>query len=181
MSSDHKLLTLGGGCFWCIEAIFKRLAGVIDVSSGYSGGDLKTATYEIVSSGKSKHAEVCQIKFDPREISELEILRVFFQIHDPTTVNRQGNDVGPQYRSIIFYRNDEQKQLAEKIITELNTSKAFASPIVTELEQFDSFFEAEDYHQDYYENNSTRNTYCSLVIKPKIDKFEKVFKSFIRK
>ena len=114
MSSDHKLLTLGGGCFWCIEAIFKRLAGVIDVSSGYSGGDLKTATYEIVSSGKSKHAEVCQIKFDPREISELEILRVFFQIHDPTTVNRQGNDVGPQYRSIIFYRNDEQKQLAEK-------------------------------------------------------------------
>ena len=111
----------------------------------------------------------------------MEILRVFFQIHDPTTVNRQGNDVGPQYRSIIFYRNDEQKQLAEKIITELNTSKAFASPIVTELEQFDSFFEAEDYHQDYYENNSTRNTYCSFVIKPKIDKFEKVFKSFIRK
>lgn len=172
--------TFGSGCFWCTEAVFERLKGVYSVRSGYSGGKKENPTYEEVCSGKTGHAEVIQIEYDPEEISYDEILEVFWKTHDPTTLNRQGADVGTQYRSVIFYHNNEQKEKAEKYKTELDKSGAWDKPIVTEIVQFEKFYKAEDYHQNYYEKNPYQG-YCSFVIAPKIEKFEKVFKDKLRK
>jgi methionine-S-sulfoxide reductase len=180
MSDNQKFMTLGGGCFWCIEAIFNRLEGVELVESGYCGGNSSNATYEEVKTGESGHAEVCHISFNPSIISEAEILSVFFKIHDPTTLNRQGNDVGTQYRSSIFYHDQNQKSLALKIIEEVDKSNSYSNPVVTSVEEFKNYVKAEDYHQNYYENNKTENQYCSLVVKPKIDKFEKAFSKFLK-
>lgn len=172
--------TFGAGCFWCTEAVFERLNGVLKVTSGYSGGNRVNPTYEEVTAKNTGHAEVTQIVYDPTVISFDELLEVFWQTHDPTTLNRQGADVGPQYRSVIFYHSDEQKQKAESYKTELNKSGAFSNPIVTEISPFKNFYSAEDYHQNFYMNNPNYG-YCSYVIKPKLDKFEKVFKDKLRK
>ena len=162
------------GCFWCSEAVFDRLKGVEKVTSGYSGGHVKNPTYEQVSTGQTGHAESVQITFDPAQISYAQLLEVFFKTHDPTTLDRQGNDVGTQYRSVIFYHNDEQRKLAEEYKHKLNAAKAFHGPIVTEITAFQEFFPAEDYHQDYYRLHG-RQPYCQMVIRPKIIKLEKVF------
>jgi len=172
--------TLGSGCFWCTEAIFENLKGVHLVVSGYAGGQVLNPTYEDVCSGTSGHAEVTQITYDPNVITYDELLEVFWKTHDPTTLNKQGNDVGPQYRSVIFYHNEEQKRLAEKYKDELNKSGAWDKPIVTEISPFTNFFSAEDYHQDYYTNNSNQG-YCAFVIAPKLEKFRKVFKDKLKK
>ncbi len=166
--------TFGAGCFWCVEAIFQRLKGVEDVKSGYMGGKIKNPTYREVCSGLTGHAEVIQIKYNPEIITYRELLEVFFQIHDPTTLNRQGADVGTQYRSVIFYHNDAQKELAEKIKKELNDNKVFDNPVVTEISPASTFYVAEDYHQNYYNQNGSE-PYCSFVIQPKLEKFKKVF------
>ena len=171
--------TLGTGCFWCTEAVFQQLKGVLKVTSGYSGGAEVNPTYKDVSTGTTGHAEVIQIVFDPAEISFDELLEVFWQTHDPTTLNRQGNDVGPQYRSAIFYHDAEQKSKAEKYKKELNESGAWDKPIVTEISPYTAFYKAEDYHQDYYNNNGSQ-PYCYYVIRPKLEKFQKVFKSKLR-
>lgn len=171
--------TFGTGCFWCTEAIFQQLKGVLKATSGYSGGKVVNPTYKEVSTGNTGHAEVIEVIFDPAEITYDELLEVFWQTHDPTTLNRQGNDVGPQYRSVIFYHNDEQKEKAEKYKKELNESGAFDKPIVTEISPYTAFYKAEDYHQDYYNNNGSQ-PYCYYVIRPKLEKFEKVFKNKIR-
>lgn len=175
-----QIATFGTGCFWCSEAIFERLNGVVKVESGYSGGKVENPTYEEVCSGTTGHAEVIQITYNPSVISFDELLEVFWKTHDPTTLNRQGNDVGTQYRSVIFYHNDEQKQLAEKYRTELDKSGAWENPVVTEISPFTNFYSAEKYHQDYYENNSNQG-YCAFVIAPKVEKFEKVFKNKLKK
>lgn len=167
--------TLGSGCFWCTEAVFQQLKGVTSVKSGYSGGHVKNPSYEQVCTGTTGHAEVCQIEFDPSQISFEEILEVFFSTHDPTTLNRQGNDYGSQYRSVIFYCNDEQKEIAEKTKRELDSSGKFKNPIVTEITAFDAFYPAEDYHRNFFKNNPNQN-YCRYVIAPKLNKFEKTFK-----
>ena len=167
---DHNLIaTLAGGCFWCLEAVFKELKGIELVTSGYSGGTVPNPTYEQVCSGKTGHAEAVQITFDPEMISYRELLDVFFSIHDPTTLNRQGNDVGTQYRSAIFYHSDEQRSIAERTIRELDAAKLWRDPIVTAVIPFEKFYAAEDYHQDYYEHNSTQ-PYCRVVINPKLSK-----------
>ncbi|MFW6170381.1 MAG: peptide-methionine (S)-S-oxide reductase MsrA [Planctomycetota bacterium] len=171
--------TFGGGCFWCTEAVFERLAGVESVVSGYSGGDVENPSYRQVSTGKSGHAEVVRVTFDPEVISYTELLEVFWRTHDPTTPNRQGPDVGPQYRSVIFYHNQQQKQAAEYWKEKLNQSNAFDAPIVTEISPLDAFYPAEDYHQEYFANNENK-PYCSRVIQPKIEKFEKVFKNKLK-
>jgi peptide-methionine (S)-S-oxide reductase len=171
--------TFGTGCFWCTEAIFEQLKGVIKVSSGYSGGHVDNPTYKEVCDGTTGHAEVVQVVYDPEKLTFDELLEVFWQTHDPTTLNRQGNDVGTQYRSAIFYHNDEQKQKAEKYKRELDTSGAFSKPIVTEITPFSKFYVAENYHQDYYTNNGSQ-PYCYYVIKPKMEKFKKVFKDKIK-
>lgn len=167
--------TFGTGCFWCTEAIFEQLKGVLKVTSGYSGGHVKNPTYEEVCSEATGHAECVQIQFEPAKISYDELLEVFWQVHDPTTLNRQGADVGTQYRSAIFYHDEEQKQKAEHYKNELNKSGAFNKQIVTEISQFTKFYPAEDYHQEYYANNKNANPYCAMVIKPKLDKFKKAF------
>src|SRR5687768_13562465 len=172
--------TFGTGCFWCTEAIFEQLDGVLSVTSGYAGGRNENPTYEDVSTGESGHAECVQIVYDPSKISFDELLEVFWQVHDPTTLNRQGADVGPQYRSVIFYHTNEQKQKSEKYKTELDKSGAFDRPIVTTLESFTKFYPAEAYHQEYYANNKNKNPYCSIVIKPKLEKFKKVFKDKLK-
>ena len=172
--------TFGTGCFWCTEAIFKELDGVISATSGYSGGAAVNPTYKEVCSGETGHAECIQVVYDPAKITYDELLEVFWKVHDPTTLNRQGADVGTQYRSAIFYHNDDQKQKAEKYKAELDKSGAFDRPIVTEITKFDKFYPAEDYHQDYYANNKDSNPYCSIVIRPKLEKFEKVFKSKLK-
>jgi peptide-methionine (S)-S-oxide reductase len=172
--------TFGTGCFWCTEAIFDQLDGVLKVTSGYSGGHVINPTYEQVSTGTTGHAESCQIIFDPAKISYDELLKVFWKTHDPTTLNRQGNDQGPQYRSVIFYHNDAQKEKAEYYKEELNKSGAFSSPIVTAVEPYKNFYFAEDAHQNYYSNNPNQ-PYCYFVIKPKLEKFEKVFKDKLKK
>jgi peptide-methionine (S)-S-oxide reductase len=172
--------TFGSGCFWCTEAIFERLKGVKSVVSGYSGGKVENPTYKEVCTGTTGHAEVTQITYDPEVISFDELLEVFWKTHDPTTLNRQGNDVGTQYRSVIFYHNEEQKKLAEKYKDELNKSGAWDKPIVTEISPFTKFYPAEDYHQEYYENNPNQG-YCAFVIAPKVEKFEKVFKDKLKK
>lgn len=173
--------TLGTGCFWCTEAIFEQLDGVISVTSGYSGGSLANPTYKQVCTGETGHAECVQVVYDPSKISFDELLEVFWQVHDPTTLNRQGADVGTQYRSVIFYHNDEQKQKAEKYKAELDKSGAFDRPIVTAIDPFTKFYTAENYHQEYYELNKNSNPYCSIVIQPKLEKFEKVFKNKLKK
>ena len=166
--------TFGSGCFWCSEAVFERVKGVNDVVSGYAGGDADNPSYDEVCSGNTGHAEVIQITYDPNVVSYDELLEIFWKTHDPTSLNRQGNDVGPQYRSIILYQNDEQKNLAEKYKDELNKSGAWSKPIVTEIKPLTKFYKAEEYHQDYYKKNPTRG-YCAYVIGPKLEKFEKVF------
>ena len=168
------LATFGAGCFWCVEAAFQQLKGVTSVFSGYSGGHVENPTYEQVCTGSTGHAEVCQIEYDPEKISYEELLEVFFEIHDPTTLNRQGNDVGTQYRSVIFYHNEDQKKKAEKLKAELDAKGLWKNPIITELLPLSKFYKAEDYHQNYYRNNPNQ-PYCRVVIKPKLQKFEKVF------
>ncbi|HPH87296.1 MAG TPA: peptide-methionine (S)-S-oxide reductase MsrA [Chitinophagales bacterium] len=180
MNTHLEVATFGGGCYWCIEAVFQRLEGVEKVESGFSGGQVKNPTYKEVCTGTTGHAEVIQITFDTTKTSFEEILKVFFTMHDPTTLNRQGNDIGTQYRSAVFYHNDEQKKAAEEIISALNTSKAYPNPIVTEVSKLDVFYKAEDYHQNYYNENSDEG-YCRFVIQPKIEKFEKVFKDRLKK
>jgi len=167
--------TLGSGCFWCTEAVFQQLKGVETVVSGYSGGHVENPSYKLVTTGRTGHAEVCQIQFDPEHISFEELLEVFFNTHDPTTLNRQGNDVGTQYRSVIFYHNEEQRKIAERVKKEMNDDGTWKDPIVTEIVPFEKFYRAEDYHQNYYRNNPTEG-YCRVVIAPKLKKFEKVFK-----
>lgn len=179
-SISYQKATFGSGCFWCTEAIFERLIGVIKVESGYSGGKVENPTYEEVCTGTTGHAEVTQITYDPKLITYDELLEVFWKTHDPTTLNRQGNDVGPQYRSVIFYHNNEQKKLAEKYKAELDKSGAWDKPIVTEISPFNNFFPAENYHQDYYNNNPNQG-YCAFVIAPKLEKFQKVFKDKLKK
>lgn len=170
--------TFGSGCFWCTEAIFQELKGVLSIESGYSGGKRANPTYDQVTSGASGHAEVTQIVYDPKVISFDELLEVFWQTHNPTTLNRQGADVGTQYRSVIFYHNDKQKALAEKYKAELNASGAWDNPVVTEISPFTAFYKAEGYHQNYYTNNKNA-PYCTFVIGPKLEKFRKVFKEKI--
>jgi peptide-methionine (S)-S-oxide reductase len=183
-SKKDKMVTdtavFGTGCFWCTEAVFQELDGVLKVTSGYSGGHVRNPTYEQVSSKTTGHAEVVQIIFDPEKILFPDLLEVFWKVHDPTTPNQQGNDIGPQYRSAIFYKDNEQKLLAEKYKHELDTSGAFDSPIVTEISPLKKFYEAEDYHQNFYIDNPNYG-YCSAVIRPKLDKFEKVFHDKLRK
>jgi peptide-methionine (S)-S-oxide reductase len=179
-TKDLEVATFGSGCFWCSEAIFERLKGVVKVVSGYSGGTIKNPTYEQVCSDTTGYAEVIQISYDPKIISFDELLEVFWKTHDPTTLNRQGNDVGTQYRSVIFYHSEEQKRLAEKYKEELNKSGAWDKPIVTEISPFTNFYSAEKYHQNYFDNNPAQ-PYCSFVIAPKVEKFEKVFKSKLKK
>lgn len=173
-SNKYEVATFGSGCFWCTEAIFEKLNGVHDVVSGYSGGTTENPTYKEVCSGETGHAEVTQITFDPDVISFEELLEVFWQTHDPTTLNRQGNDVGTQYRSAIFYHNDEQKRLAATYKERLESEEIFNNPIVTEITKFEKFYSAENYHQDYYEQNKSQ-PYCNMVITPKVEKFKKVF------
>lgn len=172
--NKYQVATLGAGCFWCTEAVFQRLKGIVKVESGYSGGTVPDPSYEAVCTGKTGHAECSQITFDPSIISYTDLLEVFFKTHDPTTLNKQGHDVGTQYRSVIFYHNDEQKKIAENVKEELNSAKIWDIPIVTEISQFKKFYKAEDYHQDYY-NLHGNQPYCSFVITPKIEKFKKVF------
>lgn len=172
--SNQEMTTLAGGCFWCLEAVFKELRGVEKVVSGYAGGHVQNPTYEQVCNGTTGHAEVVQITFNPNEVSFKEILQVFFTIHDPTTPNRQGYDVGTQYRSAIFYHTPEQREIAEQLIVEMNAEKIWAEPIVTEVAPLTEFYAAEAYHQDYFENNPTQ-MYCRAVVEPKVAKFRKYF------
>lgn len=171
--------TFGTGCFWCTEAIFQQLEGVLKVSSGYSGGHVVNPTYKEVTTGTTGHAECIQVLYDPQKITFDDLLEVFWQTHDPTTLNRQGNDVGPQYRSVIFYHNASQKEKAEKYKAELDKSGAWDNPIVTEISPFDKFYVAENYHQDYYNQNGSQ-PYCYYVIRPKLEKFRKVFKEKLK-
>lgn len=178
-SAQKETATFGGGCFWCTEAIFKSLKGVDTVESGYSGGKVKNPTYREVCTGETGHAEVIQITIDPAVISFRELLEVFWETHDPTTLNRQGADVGTQYRSVVFYHSPQQKEIAEKYKSELNKENVFNKPVVTEITPFDKFYKAENYHQDYYTNNSSQG-YCQIVIVPKLEKFRKVFKDKLK-
>ena len=180
-SVNTDTATLANGCFWCTEAIFEQLDGVISAVSGYTGGQTSNPTYKEVTTGETGHAECLQIVYDPSKISFDELLEVFWQTHDPTTLNRQGADVGTQYRSGIFYHNEEQKVIAEKYKAALDKSGAFDRPIVTEITPFREFYPAEDYHQQYYENNGNSNPYCRIVIRPKMEKFMKVFKDKLKK
>jgi peptide-methionine (S)-S-oxide reductase len=173
-SNKIELATLGGGCFWCTEAVFNFVRGVEKVESGYSGGALENPTYEQVSTGTTGHAEVVQISFDPEVILFKEILEIFFLSHDPTTLNRQGNDVGTQYRSVIFYHNDQQKAEAEHMIKEFTESKTWKAPILTKIEPFQAFYKAEEYHQNYFKRNPEK-AYCQVVIAPKIEKLHKYY------
>jgi peptide-methionine (S)-S-oxide reductase len=173
-TTQLNIATLGAGCFWCVEAIFQRLKGVDKVISGYSGGKTENPTYKEVCTGLTGHAEVVQIYFDPAIITYEELLEVFFSTHDPTQLNRQGNDVGTQYRSVIFYHNEKQKQIAEAYKQKINESKLFDKPIVTEITAFTRFYPAENYHQDYFNQNKNQ-PYCIYVVGPKVEKFEKLF------
>lgn len=173
-TNNIEIATLGGGCFWCVEAVYQDIEGVQEVISGYAGDTEAKADYKLVSTGSTKHAEVVQVKFDPEVISYADILEIFWAAHDPTTPNRQGNDVGPQYRSVIFYHNDTQKQIAEQSIA-VEAPKIWEQPIVTELAEFTAFYEAEEYHKNYYKNVGNRNPYCTFVITPKVKKVRKLF------
>ena len=178
MGQKLEKATLGGGCFWCLEAIFENLKGVEDVVSGYAGGHVDHPTYEAVCSGTTGHAEVVQITYDPTVISFKDILEIFFKIHNPTTLNRQGADVGTQYRSVIFYHDEEQKEIAE--MSKKEAQKRFSSPIVTEISPLTTFWKAEDYHQDYFRKNPNQG-YCQVVIAPKVNKFLNEYKERIKK
>lgn len=183
MSANAKLdtITLAGGCFWCVEAVYQRLNGVISVTSGYAGGTVKNPSYREVCTGTTGHAEAVQIVYDQNVVSLTEVLQVFFKVHDPTTLNRQGNDEGTQYRSAIFFRDEEQRKTAVDVKNGLDKSGAFNAPIVTEITPFTNFYKAEDYHQDYYNLNKNSNSYCQFVIVPKIEKFEAYFKDKLKK
>ncbi len=174
-----ETITLGAGCFWCVEAIFGSIEGVESAVSGYSGGNIKNPAYKEVCSGRTGHAEVVQVVYDSEVVSLSKILEVFFQVHDPTTLNRQGNDIGTQYRSAIFYHNEEQKATATAILNKLDISGAFDKPIVTEITEFEAFYPAEDYHQDYFELNGEQ-PYCSAVVRPKVEKFRKAFADILK-
>lgn len=174
-----EIATFGAGCFWCVEAIFQDLKGVESVISGYSGGHIKNPGYKEVCTGNTGHAEVCQIKFDPEVIPYEELLDVFWSTHDPTTLNRQGGDVGTQYRSVIFYHGDDQRKFAEEAIAEIKRSGRYKDPVVTEISPFKEFFKAEDYHQDYFIQNSGQ-PYCTFIIDPKVKKFKKQFEGKIK-
>ncbi len=181
MNNDNlEFATFGNGCFWCTEAIFEQLEGVHKVESGYSGGHVKNPGYKAVTTGRTGHAEVIHIAFDPKVISFNELLDVFFNTHNPTTLNRQGADVGTQYRSAVFYHNDAQRDATNNMINALDESGAFEDKIVTEVTEFDKFYVAENYHQNYYENNSTQG-YCQVVINPKLEKFQKMYKEKLKK
>jgi len=175
----NSVATLAAGCFWCVEAVFQKLKGVEKVESGYMGGTLKNPTYKDVCTGQTGHAEVCQISFNPTIISFEELLEVFWKTHDPTTLNRQGGDIGTQYRSAVFYHDAAQKQIAENIKNDLGQSGAFNAPIVTSFEEVSVFYKAENYHQDYFNLNG-HNPYCQMVVKPKVEKFMKVFSDRIK-
>lgn len=177
--ADHEIITLGGGCFWCLEAVYRETDGVVSAVSGYMGGVSPNPTYKQVCTGASGHVEVVQVTFDPSLITRRDILEIFFVIHDPTTLDRQGNDVGPQYRSVIFYHSPEQKAAAEEIIAELTNQNAYGRPIVTAIEPATIFYRAEEYHQNYFENNPNQ-PYCSYVVAPKVQKFRAKF-SALRK
>ena len=177
--SHFDTATIGGGCFWCTEAMFAELKGVQSAVSGYSGGTVKNPTYKEVCAGTTGHAEVIQVVYDPTIITFAQLMQVFFLTHDPTTLNRQGNDIGTQYRSVIFYRNEEEKRIAQETIAEVATSGVYSDRIVTTLEPFEVFYKAEDYHQDYFSQNSNQ-PYCSLVINPKLMKFRKTFESLLK-
>ena len=179
-NSGTEIATLAGGCFWCLEAVFDQLKGVEDVVSGYAGGHVRNPSYQQVCNGTTGHAEVIQIKFNPEVISFREILDVFFTIHDPTTLNRQGNDVGTQYRSAIFYHTPEQKATAEAVISELNAQHLWHAPIVTEVTPIDKFYPAEDYHQEYFARNPNQG-YCQIIIAPKVAKFRKAHLEKLRR
>lgn len=179
-STNLESIVLGGGCYWCVEAVYENLNGVQSVVSGFSGGKINNPSYYDVSTGNTGYAEVVQISYDKTITNLDEIFKVFFTVHDPTTLNRQGADIGTQYRSVIFYKNEEQKQAALSIINSLKKAKVYDSPIVTTLEPFTKFYKAEEYHQNYYQNNKNQ-PYCQMVIQPKIEKFEKVFKNRLKK
>ena len=180
MNTNYETITLAGGCFWCLEAVFDEMKGVLSVDSGYSNGHVANPSYRDVCNGDTGHAEVVQIKFDPTVISFRDVLNVFFAIHDPTTMNRQGADTGTQYRSGIYYHTQEQKEIAEALIKELNEQKIWNSPIVTEVEAVNNFFIAEDYHQEYFVNNQSQ-PYCRAVVAPKVAKFRKHYLELLKK
>lgn len=180
MAQQNEIATLGGGCFWCLEAVYDEAQGVLDVVSGYSGGHLQAPSYELVCSGATGHAEVVQITFDPAVITFRELLEVFFTIHDPTTLNRQGADVGSQYRSVIFYHSAEQKAVAEQVIAELHAARLWSNPIVTEVTAFQAFYPAEAYHQEYFARNPHQG-YCQFVVAPKVAKFRKKYLAKLKK
>lgn len=174
-----ETIVLGGGCFWCTEAVFDRVQGVVDVESGYCNGQTVNPSYEQVCTGRTGHVEVVKVEFDPTVISLREILEIFFVVHDPTTLNRQGNDVGTQYRSGIYFTNDAQKQVAEEVIREIEASKTYSAPIVTEVVPLANYSTAEAYHQDYFLNNPNQG-YCAFVVGPKVEKFQKTFASRVK-
>ena len=178
--SNLEIATLAAGCFWCVEAVFDDLKGVEDVVSGYSGGHTENPSYKEVCSETTGHAEVIQIRFDPAELSFADLLRVFFSVHDPTQLNRQGNDIGTSYRSAVFYHSDEQKRIAHEIIDEITQAAIYEKPIVTEVTAFDKFWPAEDYHQEYFANNPNQ-PYCSAVVAPKVAKFRQKFIQRLKK
>ena len=180
MNTNLQTATLAGGCFWCLEAVFDEIKGVHSVESGYSGGPMPNPTYHDVCTGMTGHAEVVQIQFDPEIVSYRDLLNAFFSIHDPTTLNRQGADMGTQYRSAIYHHNAEQKETAETLIKELNAQKIWDKPIVTEVTKFDEFYEAEEYHQEYFAKNPYQ-PYCQAVVAPKVSKFRKHFLELLKK
>jgi peptide-methionine (S)-S-oxide reductase len=180
MNANLQTATLAGGCFWCLEAVYDELKGVHSVESGYAGGHVDNPSYRAVCSGTTGHAEVVQLRFDPNVVSYRDLLNVFFTIHDPTTLNRQGADIGTQYRSAIFYHDEEQKKIAEEVIRDLNAQKIWDNPIVTEVTTFDKFYVAEDYHQEYFARNPYQ-PYCQVVVAPKVSKFRKHFLEMLKK
>jgi peptide-methionine (S)-S-oxide reductase len=179
LDGRREVATLGGGCFWCLEPVFGDLRGVVSAVSGYAGGHVPNPSYEQVCSGRTGHAEVVQVTFDPSVVSYHDLLGIFFSIHDPTTLNRQGADVGTQYRSAIFYHSPEQKETAEQVIREVEGEGIWSGPIVTQLVPFEEFYRAEDYHQDYFANNPSQG-YCSVVIAPKVAKFRKQYQEMLK-
>jgi peptide-methionine (S)-S-oxide reductase len=177
--ASTETIVLGGGCFWCTEAVFDRVQGVLDVESGYCNGQLVNPSYEQVCTGRTGHAEVVKLVFDPAQITLHEILEIFFVVHDPTTLNRQGNDVGTQYRSGIYYQDDAQKAVAEQVIREIGESKTYRAPVVTEVQRLANYSAAEAYHQDYFKNNPNQG-YCAFVVGPKVEKFQKTFAARVK-
>lgn len=179
-TSKYETITLGAGCFWCVEAIYSRVNGVISATSGYSGGSVVNPTYKEVCSGETGHVEVVQVVYDPAVIPLAKILEIYFKTHDPTQLNRQGADIGEQYRSVIFYQNENQKKIATEVKEMLSKAGIWSDPIVTAIEPLKNFYKAENYHQDYFANNP-KQPYCQMVVNPKVEKFEKLFKDYLKK